>query len=205
MDIVEHFISSVILICLTLLYPDRTRGFTGPGCRVYLTRFNELQGASMSQAGCSLYAVSSQKQEVANKLFKEWHLDKFKAVVGDPNNALAHYLKKNPEYFPELRIVDTQKGTAHPFLNRKRYPMGAVGPAVFFMVNDKPVLGWSSRPKLANGAGSMNRPDPDAMWTQVSIMAQCVKEGKNMAMDDGSRLPMAAGCFEITKSLCSTL
>jgi hypothetical protein len=159
----------------------------------------------MSQAGCALYAVSSQKQDVANKLFKEWHLDNFNAVVGDPNNELAQYLKKNPQYFPELRIVDTQRGSAHPFLNRKRYPIGAVGPAVFFMVNDKPVLGWSSRPKLANGAGSMNRPDPDAMWTQVSIMAQCVREGKEMGMNDGSGIPMSAGCGEIAKSLCNII
>lgn len=159
----------------------------------------------MSQAGCALYAVSSQKQDVANKLFRSWNLDNFAAVVGDPKNTLALYLKKNPEYFPELRIVDTQKGTAHPFLNRKRYPFGAVGPAVFFLVNDKPVLGWSSRPKISNAAGSMNRPDPDAMWMQVSIMAQCVREGRDMEFNDGSALPYAATCGQIVKSFCSTL
>ncbi len=189
------FCSSVHLFnCIALLIvPMRVqlhRPFfdpTGPSCEIYMKIFNQLQKSVMSNHGCKIYAFSSQNQRSANQNKEDWQLTNIEEVVGDQGNAMAKFMRSDPELFPELEITGTPLAF-HPYMHKTRYPNGATQPAVIFFVRKQAVVRWCNYPSIRTLGGAWRRPDPEEIWKEVQKRIPLVEEGKTFSVEDGKLL-----------------
>jgi len=154
----------------------------------------------------TLYAICSEAQSEADLALTEWKLFNFSAVVGDQENNVAIFLKEH--YLPALHITDcrhTLKEAMDPYLTVKRYPHGAVQPALLFLVDQKPAISWASRPTVTNLQGALGRPDPKEVWKVVKECCRLSDQGKEFDCNTGENLPLTVTFGQAVKLCCCTI
>ena len=148
-----------------------------------------------------MYAISSEVQSRADEAFVKWKLGRYDAVIGDNGNSLVGYLKRL--YIPALVITDCHDKHNANGLNNDDYPTGAVQPALLIFVGSNPALVWATRPTAANLQGSLNRPDPNDVWTKVVYPAyRRYKRGLSFECSDGADLHHSAGIVDLIETDC---
>lgn len=153
-----------------------------------------------------LYAICSEPQSEADLAMDEWKLFNFTSVVGDQENKIAAFLKEH--YLATLHITDctrTLSEATDPYLTVKRYPNGAVQPALLFFVDQKLAISWASHPKVTNLQGALGRPDPSEVWKVVKHCYQRSEEGKEFQHDTGENLPLTVTFGHAVKLCCCSI
>jgi hypothetical protein len=147
-----------------------------------------------------LYGISSEVQSSVDEAYIKWKLGGFTSVIGDNNNTLTQFLRQH--YLPKLVITDCSDKHNPNGLNAKDYPQGAVQPALLIFVGTKPAIAWATQPTAANLQGSLNRPDPKAVWKVVEQAYKKQQKGLDFQCSDGTDLDQTANCIDLVRADC---
>ena len=142
----------------------------------------------MSSHGVELYGVTAETQESADATMTQWGVKV--PLIGDLSNTIAKQTKE--AYVPPLIITMAEEQSFHPKIgSRKRYPNGAVQPAVLFLsLNEAPVkpttlFAWAVKPTVTTMGGAIGRPDIVEVW---ELIQKKIARGCDPATDEGDML-----------------
>eukprot|EP01062_Namystynia_karyoxenos_P067595 TRINITY_DN61592_c0_g1_i1.p3 TRINITY_DN61592_c0_g1~~TRINITY_DN61592_c0_g1_i1.p3 ORF type:complete len:168 (+),score=45.82 TRINITY_DN61592_c0_g1_i1:257-760(+) len=151
----------------------------------------------MRAAGVDLYGLTSEPQEVVDATAKEWELDF--PLIGRLTNELPRHLASTGVVPVVVTMPDE---VHHPKLgDRKRYPHGAVQPALFFVRHsDRAVVfRWAIQPATMNMGGAKDRPQVPAVWQAVRSALDAPAEKLPI---DAASLPTSGFCSMLCEAKC---